>query len=457
MGKLLGCLGLMFVLVLPLSVKADFDFSEEDLDEAEQFINLDEVKNLGTHTHYHCTSERIATLREGQKAIEHKADKLKLARGQFDIIYSEAYDVPLQNMYGILEDSPIKKWFFLYGSYRKLDYKKQWVPRNFDVHSMIKIPGPIRDHQRQSPSEMDTPYDYQAGLTQAFGKKPWASPKQNTVIYAGGSIPFVGQFDGQYLTEYEDVLHETDTTYVVFKAPLDFAMKNQSPRSFSAEIHTLYREGYSEVNSDPLVHKVNCHLQQNDLDEADLKALLGRSQTYDMDTHFSDDWDFHEAGGVVHRDNAPLEKTSTYQALLANSQTLPLLWAMAQTLSDPELKITDHKLLSWQGASMATATLLSFVLLRGQGALLARSTQGAVAPVPLFWQGHPVPPHRVYNLEQVRQVAKHIKSAGEDRVLEASSKYPEELKLYALEVFKAVRRAQALEWQKTCPNPNLCS
>lgn len=438
-------------------MKADFDFTEEDFDEDIEVFSIQEVKNLGAHTHYHCKSERIATLLEGRMAKEHKAEQLKLARGQFDIIYSEAYDVPLQSVYGILEESPIKKWFFLYGSYRELDYKKRWVPRNFDVHSMIKIPGPIMDHQRENPLEMDTPYDYQAGLTQAFGKKPWSSPQQSTVIYAGGSIPFVGQFDSQYLTEYEDVLHETDTTYVVFKAPLDFAKRNQTPQSFIAEIHTLYREGYNEVNSDPLVHKVNCHLQQRDLDEANLKALLGRSQTYDMDTHFTDDWDFPEAGGVVHSEKAPMDKSSVYQSLLANRQALPLFWAMAQTLSDPELKITDHKLLSWQGASMAAATLLSYTLLRGQGALLARSTQGAMAPpVPLQWQGYTVPSHDKFSLEQVRQLAESLQSGGLANVLEASSQFPEELLLYSLEVFDAVRKAQALEWRQNCPNPDYC-
>ena len=456
---MLGCLGLLFVFVLPFSVRADFDFSDEDFDEQLESFDITEVENLGAHTHYHCTSERIATLQEGKKGVEHKPEQLKKARAQFDIIYSETYDVPLQNMYGILEDEPTKKWFLLYGSYNELDYKKRWIPRNFDVHSMVKIPGPILQHQLESPMELDTPFDYQAGLTQAHGKKPWASPKETTVIYAGGTVPLVGQFDGTYLMEYEDVLHETDTTYVVFKAPLEFAIKKQKPQFFNAEIYTLYKEGYSEVRSAPLVHMAKCYLQKDNIEEADLKSLLDRSQTFDIESHFSDDWDLNETGGVFHRQATPsADGPATIQALLSSSQTFSLFWAMAETLSDPNLQITDHKLLSWQRATVVAGTLLSYALLRGQGALLVRSTQSsAMAPVPLFWQGHKVPSHDEFSLEQVRHVAESLQRGGEANVLETSAQFPEALLIYSLEVFEAVRRAQALEWQKSCPNPSLCS
>ena len=88
---------------------------------------------------------------------------------------------------------------------------------------------------------------------------------------------------------------------------------------------------------------------------------------------------------------------------------------------------------------------------------MARSTQGAVAPVPLQWQGHKVPSHSEFSLEQVSQVAQSLHSAGHARVLEASSQIPEGLLLYSLEVFEAVRQAQSLEWQQSCPNPDLCS
>jgi hypothetical protein len=449
---------LLLGLIWPMSLWADFDFEEWDEAEEQLPVDIEDVQTWGSHHHYQCFTSRIASQSFVDDDFTYLSSEVEEAQGQFELIYSEAYDIPMQTMYGIIEDDSFKKWFLIYGSFNEYSPSGEWVKRQFDLHSLIKVPQPLIEDQQGDPLDVTTPYHFQAFSTKALTEVPWESQVQDPVIYAGGTVAGFSQMGMDFLADYnEDSVREMQTTYMVFKAPQAFAHKRARPDYFVGELSLTMRDAFLEGPPRPHRMEVYCHLQ-SDMDENDFAEILKRSMTFDISQHLSEDWDFEDAGEVYHFEGG--DGSSGVGSFISNNLAQGPLLSMAELIvaSNRHLHIMDSS--NWTNTLTALgAASLSYLLFRGANVGLAGArTHSFGLP---FWAGSShqdtywVPSHPEHSLEEVIRLSRQIIESGG----QIPAQTPESLLIYSQQVEEAISQAQIrVWWTENCEqNPQNCS
>jgi len=137
---------------------------------------------------------------------------------------------------------------------------------------------------------------------------------------------------------------------------------------------------------------------------------------------------------------------------------IDLLRQLSDSLTvDPDLQL--HAVRLSASALFASATILAYKTL-GLGG--KQKVMAAILPPQLLMDqlgrhGYRVPSHSDYTPEDVLALADLIQDSSDQELQVLASDIDPDLLDYLVIVVDYVRQAQALEYQKACPNPNFCS